>query len=96
MLCRYMRQRLEDEYYTMLGTIVSPADAPQQPSICSPFHQSKSTAKRHSAEDPAQQLSSAKRVRPNVKTLRPVFPFQANVPSTLTPCFVEHVVSMES
>jgi len=94
----YMRQRLEDEYYTMLGTIVSnPVEAHHlPPHICRALHQSHSTSKRRSAEDSPQQSSSVKRMRPSSNTLRPVFPFQANVPSRPTPFFVEHVVSMES
>lgn len=77
----------------MLGTIVSPAQAPRPPVVCNRFYHSNSTSKRRPAEE---QSYLAKRARPNMNTLRPVFPFQANVPSMPTPLFLEHVVSMES
>jgi len=96
----YIRQRLEDEYYTMLATIVSPNSYPTRPpTVRVPMRQPNLAPKRSSANFSPDHSSSAKRMRPAINRLQPVEPLYTNVPSfppAFPAPFVEHVVSMES
>ena len=71
-----MQQRLDEEYYTQLQTIVVAAPAGPAFGRRTPPAQHKRSLRGESLP----HGSSAKRVRPTVNMLRPVNPFHVNMP----------------